>query len=151
MAIQRWDPLRDLIQIQEKMNRLFEDVLARSSAPGGVETLAYSGWKPPVDVLEKGDRYILRADLPGVAGPEVGLEVEDGTLILSGERKMDTSVPREAYLRVERPYGHFAIQISLPPSVDSRSIEASHSEGVLEVVLPKRQEEIPNRIRVEVE
>ena len=150
MAIQRSDPLRDLTRIREKVNRLFEDVMARSPATEGGEMLT-TGWKPRVDVLEQGERYILRADLPGMSSSEVELEVEDGTLILRGERKMDASLPREAYLRVERPYGRFAIQISLPPSVDSRAIRASHHEGVLEVVLPKRQEDTPGRIKVQVE
>jgi len=150
MAIQRWDPLRDLLRIQERVNELFEDVVSRSAGPKGAETLTYTGWKPPVDVFEEAERYVLNADLPGVSSSDVELEVEDGTLILRGERKIDPAVPRESYLRVERPYGHFSLQISLPPSVDREKIGASHRDGVLEVVLPKRLEEVPSRVKVEV-
>lgn len=151
MSIQRWDPLRDLIQIQERMNRLFEDVLTRSSGSRGAETLSYTGWKPPIDVYEQNDRYVLRADLPGISSSDVELEVQDGTLILRGERKQDTRVPREAYLRTERPQGRFALQVALPPSVDRQGVKASHHEGVLEVVLPKRKEDTPSRIKVQVD
>ena len=150
MAIQRWDPLRDLIRIQERVNEMFEDVLSRSASEKGGETLTYTGWKPPVDVFERAEQYVLRADLPGVTSSDVELEVEDGTLILRGERKVDPAVARESYLRAERPYGHFSLQISLPPSVDRNRIEASHRDGVLEIVLPKRQEDVPSRVKVEV-
>jgi HSP20 family protein len=139
------------MQIQERMNRLFEDVLTRSGGPRAAETLGYTGWKPPVDVLEQDDRYLLRADMPGISSSDVELEVEEGTLILRGERKMDPAIPRDSYLRIERPYGRFSLQISLPPSVDKQKIQASHREGVLEVVLPKRQEDIPSRIKVQVD
>jgi HSP20 family protein len=121
MAIQRWDPLRDLLRIQERVNELFEDVLSRSGGPKGAETLTYTGWKPPVDVFEEAARYVLNADLPGVSSSDVELEIEDGTL-----------------------------KISLPPSVDREKIGASHRDGVLEVVLPKRQDEVPSRVKVEV-
>jgi HSP20 family protein len=151
MAIQRWDPLRDLLQIQERMNKLFEDVLARSAGGEGPEALDYAGWKPPVDVVEHHDRYLLRADIPGVTVEEVELEVEDGTLVLRGERKPDPSVSREAYLRAERPHGRFALQLALPPSVDPKGIRAAHGNGVLEVVLPKRREDVPSRIKVPVQ
>jgi len=93
MAIQRWDPLRDLRDIRERMNRLFDDAAARDPRAGRAETVASTGWKPPVDVFEDGERYILRADLPGLSTSDVDIEVENGTLVLRGERKPDAAVP----------------------------------------------------------
>jgi HSP20 family protein len=148
MAIQSWDPLRDLLQLQEKMNRLFEDALARSS--GSTETLAASAWRPRMDLHEESRRYVLRADLPGISGSEVDIQVEEGSLVLRGERRMDPAVDRQAYLRVERPFGRFVAQIALPPSVDSQQIQATYRNGVLEVILPKRPTEGAGRVSVPV-
>ncbi len=150
MTIQRWDPLRDLVQLQERMNHLFDDVMARAGGSAGTESLVSTGWKPPVDIFEQDDRYVLRADLPGVASGDVEIEVENGTLALRGERRIDPAVAREAYLRIERPSGRFAIQIALPMSVDRPGIAASHRDGVLEVSLPKKKERAPSRVKVEV-
>ena len=81
--------------------------------------------------------------------PEI--EVEDGTLVLRGERKQDAAVPRESYLRTERAHGRFVLQLALPPSVDRHKIVASQSLGVLEVVLPKSRQDTPSRIKVQVQ
>jgi HSP20 family protein len=148
MAIQRWDPLRDLVQLQEKMNSMFEEALSRTVGPDGSDSATSAAWKPPLDLFEEPERYVLRADLPGISASDVQVQVEDGTLNLRGERKLDANVSREAYLRVERPYGRFSVQISLPPSVDQNGIEASHRNGVIEVVLPKKKESVPSRIEI---
>ncbi|HET9298633.1 MAG TPA: Hsp20/alpha crystallin family protein [Candidatus Polarisedimenticolaceae bacterium] len=150
MAIQRWDPVRDLMALQERMNRLFDDAFARSSGPREVEDLASGGFRPPVDLFETADRYVLRVDLPGVTPGEVELQAEGTHLLLRGERKMDGEVGRDSFLRLERPYGPFALQIALPPSVDRTGIQAAHRDGVLEVTLPKRREDGPARIKVDV-
>jgi HSP20 family protein len=151
MAIQRWDPLRDLREIRERMNRLFDDAAARDPRASRAETVTSTGWKPPVDVFENDDRYILRADLPGLTSSDVDIEVEDGTLVLRGERKPDPGVPSESYLRTERPHGRFSLQLALPPSIDRHGIRASHAAGVLEIVLPKRKEDAPSRVKVQVQ
>jgi HSP20 family protein len=148
MAIQRSDPLRDMHLLQERMNRLFEEALTRSSTPTGSELVSSAAWRPPTDLFEESGRYVLRADLPGVEPSEVELQVQHGQLILRGERRRDDDVAREAYLRVERPDGRFSIQVALPPSVDQHGIAASQRNGVLEVVLPKRRQETPGRIEI---
>jgi HSP20 family protein len=150
MAIQRWDPFRDILHLQERINRLFEESLARSGVGGRTETLAAAAWQPPVDLHETEDRFVLRADLPGVEGSAVDLQMEDGDLVLRGERSMDPGVPRDRYLRMERPYGTFVLRMSIPESVDRQGIQATHRNGVLEVVLPKRKEEAAGRFRVSV-
>lgn len=143
MAIQRWDPVRDMIRLKERMNRLFEETLSRSGAT--------NGWAPPMDLFEEPDRYVVRADLPGVGSSDIELEVHERTLTLRGERKMDPRVPKDAYLRIERPYGRFSFQLSLPSSVERKGIQAVHRGGVIEINLPKRKkEDRPSRLRVDV-
>jgi HSP20 family protein len=148
MAIQRWDPLRDLVQLQERMNSMFEEALSRTVGSDGGQGVASTGWKPPLDLFEEAERYVLRADLPGIGASDVHIQVEDGTLTLRGERKLDASVSREAYLRVERPHGKFTVQVSLPPSVEQAGIRAVHRNGVVEVILPKKEESVPSRIEI---
>ena len=146
MAIQRWDPQRDLVALQQRVARLFEEALSRSA---GADAESASGsWRPPLDLYEESTRYVMRCDLPGIESAEVQLQVENGRLLVRGERPADTGVAREAFLRVERPYGPFSIQIALPPSVDPREIRATQRNGVLEIVLPKRREAGPSRIEV---
>ena len=144
MAIQRWDPQRDLVRLQENVKQMFEEVLGRSSWQSSAERTTPADWRPPLDLLEEPGHYLLRADLPGVAASDVELKIENGTLLVYGERKIDQA----AYLRMERPAGRFSAQIALPPSVDRHGIHANHCNGVLEVVLPKRKEEVPSRIEV---
>lgn len=148
MAIQRWDPQRDLVDLQDKMNRMFDHALSRSVGSGESEELGSAGWRPPVDLIEEPARYVLRADLPGVAASDVEVQVDRGTLFLRGERRPDAEVSREAYLRIERPSGRFAVQVALPPSVEPKAIQASHRNGVIEVVLPKRKEQAAGRIEI---
>lgn len=148
MAIQRWDPLRDLVQLQEKMNSMFDDALSRTVGPEGGGALGSAGWKPPVDLFEEPARYVLRADLPGISASDVQIQVEEGKLTLRGERKLDSGVSREAFLRVERPYGRFSVQIALPPSVDSSGVRARHRNGVIEIEMPKKEESVPSRVEI---
>ena len=148
MAIQRSDPLRDLHRLQERMNRLFQEVLTRSALPTGSGLQSAAAWKPPTDLFEEPDRYVLRADLPGVSASGVDIQVEDGNLVLRGERQMEGEISREAFLRIERPYGEFRLQIALPAAVDASSIQATHKNGVIEIVLPKRKEALPTRIEI---
>jgi HSP20 family protein len=144
MAIQRWDPQRDLVRLQGDVNRMFEEVLGRSTVPEGGDRARPGDWKPPLDLFEQTGHFVLRADLPGVAPADVEIRIDRGSLVLSGERKLD----QQSYLRMERPFGRFSAQIALPPTVDHHRIQASHRNGVLEVVLPKRREEAPTRIDV---
>ena len=150
MAIQRWDPIRDMMQLQQRMNRMFEDAFSRAGGPDDVESLPSGAWRPPIDLFEAGDRYVLRVDLPGTPPGDVEIQAEEGTLTVRGERKADPAVGREAFYRMERPTGPFALQIALPPSVDPPAITAAHRDGVLEILLPKKKEAGPGRIRVQV-
>jgi len=147
MSITRWDPFRDLMTIQERMNRLFQDTLSRQR---GQEELESGQWGPAVDIYETGDRIVLRADLPGVEQGEIEIRVDDNTLVLKGERKPPADMKPENIHRAERPHGPFLRSFSLPQNVDQAAIRATHKNGVLELTLPKRQEAKAKAIRVEV-
>ena len=148
MAIQRWDPLREMSEVQHRINRLFDDAFSRSTGQDATDPGGQPAWKPSTDLIEEGDRYLLRADLPGVAASDVEVRIEDGTLHLRGERKTDAGIPRESYLRVERPHGRFEVKVSLAPSVDAAAVKATHRNGVIEVVLPKRRADEPSRVEI---
>lgn len=148
MAITRWDPFRDLLSLQERMNKLFEDSLSRSRAVE--EGLSAGAWSPSVDIYETTDKIILKADLPGMRQDEVELKVENNTLIIKGERQVEKETKREDYLRIERSYGAFSRSFQLPNAVDVDRITAEHKNGVLEIVLPKKEETRPKKIKVEI-
>ena len=117
MAIVRWlDPFRDLSTIQERMNQIFEDALARSR--GREEGLQSGMWTPAVDIYENNESVVVRAELPGVEKDRISVEVKDGILSLRGERKFEKEVKEESYHRIERSYCNFQRSFSLPVSVD---------------------------------
>ena len=145
MAITRWDPFRDITTLQDRVNRLFGDSLARWSGP---EEGAYGTWMPPVEIFEKEDNLVLRAELPGIAQKDIELHVENGTLTLRGEKRRDKEVKEDQVHRGERYYGAFMRTFSLPTSVDADRIRASYKDGVLEVILPKAETAKPKRIEI---
>ncbi|HEY5764931.1 MAG TPA: Hsp20/alpha crystallin family protein [Candidatus Deferrimicrobiaceae bacterium] len=150
MAIVRWlDPFRDLTSIQERMNQIFEDALARTR--GRDEGLRTGMWTPAVDIYEKNDTVVVKAELPGVERDQISVEVKDGILTLRGERKFERDVKEESYHRVERSYGTFLRSFSLPVSVDQDQVKATFRDGVLEVELPKKEQAKPKQIQVNID
>jgi HSP20 family protein len=145
MTLVRFDPFRDLSQLQNRVNRLFTD-----SRATGLEEDAFQNWAPAVDIFERGDNLILSAELPGVRREELDLKVEGNVLTLRGERLRDKTVQEEQYHRVERSYGTFSRSFTLPSTVDSSRIEARFKDGILEVVLPKAEDAKPKKIDVQV-
>jgi HSP20 family protein len=105
---------------------------------------------PAIDLVEEGDHYLLRADLPGLAEEDVSIEVQDNTLTLSGERRQEERTDGEGYSRVERSYGHFSRSLTLPEGTDADAISASFDKGVLEVSIPKPEERKPRRVSIGV-
>src|SRR5262245_11318751 len=129
MAVDRWDPVRDLRHLKERVDTLFQDVLGRAGSEASYES--EGAWRPPVDVWAEGDSYHVRVDLPGVGPGDVSVEIEDGVLHLRGERRASGAVPRGDFLRAERPYGRFAVSMALPASIDPQAIEARQRDGVV--------------------
>ena len=151
MAIVRWEPFRDLVSLQERMNRLFEDSFRGVGRSAGEEDWALGGsWAPAVDIFEQGSDIVLKAELPGVDAKDVDIRVENNTLTLRGERKFDNEVNKENYHRVERAYGTFSRSFTLPTIVDTEKIKADYRDGVLRVTLPKKEEAKPKQIAISV-
>jgi len=150
MAIVRWEPFRDLMGLQERMNRMFDDVY-RPAQTGSEDDWALGGaWAPAVDIFEHQDNIVLRAALPGVDAKAVDIRLENNVLTLRGERKLDSEVKRDSYHRVERSYGAFSRSFTLPMAVDQGKISADYKDGVLNVTLPKREEAKPKQISISV-
>ena len=147
MAIRRWDPLRDLLDLQERINRVFSDSYGRND-----EGLLTSGsWVPPVDIFQNGDHeVVLKAELPDVKQEDIDVTVDNGTLTIRGEKKLSSEVKEENYHRIERRYGTFSRSFSLPRTVDSAKVGAEYKNGVLTVRLPLREEAKPRQVKVDV-
>jgi HSP20 family protein len=142
MAIVRWDPYKDFYSLQERMNRLFEESLARSRIDSGT-------WKPAVDIYETKDSIVIRAEVPGVKQEDLDIEVNKNTLILKGERKCDKDVKEENYHCIERSYGHFVRSFTLPRIVQQDKISASLTDGVLDIRLPKAEGSESKHVEIE--
>lgn len=146
MGLMKWDPFNDLLSLQERMNRLFEESLGR--ATGGEQGATVTSWSPAVDILEEKDEIILRAELPGIALEDVDLQIKDDVLVLRGERQFEQEAKKENYHRVERAYGAFSRSFKLPSIVDRDKIKAKLKDGILEVVLPKTRKIEPRSIPI---
>jgi HSP20 family protein len=144
MTIVRWEPLRELGTLQTEMNRLFNTVFDSPGGNGGT----LRRWMPAMDLLETGDHFVLRADLPGMGEEDVNIELEDSTLTISGERKSEHESSDEGYYRVERASGAFHRSLSLPKGVDPEAVTASFDRGVLEVRIPKPEARKPRKIQI---
>jgi len=150
MAVVRWEPFRDLVSLQERMNRMFDESY-RTRTTGTEDEWALGGsWAPAVDIYEHEGNIVLTAELPGVDPKNVDVRVENNVLTLRGERRWSDEVKRESYHRVERSYGTFTRSFTLPNVVDTEKIKADFKEGMLKLVLPKREEAKPKQISINV-
>jgi HSP20 family protein len=148
MAMVRWEPFRDLLSLQERMNRMFDESYRGGR---GEEDWGLGGsWAPAVDIFEREGNIVLKAELPGIDPKDVQINVENNVLTLRGERKVDSDVKRESYHRVERSYGAFTRSFHLPNTVDVNNIKADYRDGILSVALPKREETRPRQIAISV-
>jgi HSP20 family protein len=145
MAVRRWDPFRDLLTIQNEMNRLF----GRTYGPGETAEAETQGtWVPALDVYETEDRYIITAELAGMTTEDVDIMVEDNVLTLRGDRKFYSGIPEESFHRIERRFGPFQRRIALPQGSDTARIEATMSDGLLLIEVAKAAQAQPKRIEV---
>ena len=150
MAIVRWEPFRDLVSLQDRMNRLFDESF-RGIGRGAEESdFSLGAWAPAVDIFEKDGNIVLKAELPGVDPKDVDVRVENNILTLRGERKLDEEVKKDSYHRVERSYGTFTRSFTLPNIVDTEKIKAEFKDGVLRMTLPKKEEAKPKQISISV-
>ena len=148
MNLVKWEPFKDLLTFQFGLNRFFEDSFRGVRESNG--SLAAAAWSPAVDIYETANELVLKAELPGIDQKTIDVQVENNTLALRGERKLEKETKEENYHRVERSYGSFYRSFSLPSTVDQEKIRAEYNEGVLTLTLPKREETKPKQIKVAV-
>jgi HSP20 family protein len=141
--LQRWTPVRSYARLQDEVNRLFEGTL------GNRQTETF-GWTPAVDIFEDAEGVTFKFDLPEVDAKDVDVRLEDGTLTVRGERKLEREDKQDGYHRVERNYGVFARSFTLPATLDGEKVNAEAKNGVLRIFIPKRAEAKPKSISVKV-
>lgn len=130
----RWDALRDLFSIQERVNRFFENAL------GGMEAAEEAGvgtWSPVIDIYETEHDFVVEAEIPEVKQSDIQTRIQDNALTIEGERKLQRPMT-EGYHMIERAHGKFSRSFLLPGSVDQESIKATLKDGILQIVLPKK-------------
>jgi HSP20 family protein len=137
MTLIRWQPA----PLQTEMNRLFGSLF---DSP----TLATRRFSPPMDLVENETSYVLRADLPGLRAQDVKIEFDHDVLTISGERRSEQEISENGFRRVERASGSFARSLTLPAGVEASKIEASFTDGVLELTVPKPEQSKPQRIAI---
>ncbi|HVL32923.1 MAG TPA: Hsp20/alpha crystallin family protein [Actinomycetota bacterium] len=139
----RWEPLRDLVSLQEDLSRLFG-----GSFGSGDMSVSRSSWTPYLDMFENGDAYVVKVDVPGVRPDDVDVTVDQNVLSIRGERRSTDEIKDEAMHRIERRFGAFHRTISLPTTVDIDGIQASYLDGVLTITIPKAEQAKPRRIKI---
>jgi HSP20 family protein len=144
-TLSRWEPFTGAVTLQDQINRLFNDTFGRTSQESNL-----TAWAPAVDIFETEHELIVKADLPDVDPKDLDIRVENNILTIRGERKFEKKVSEDKYLRVERAYGSFSRSFSLANTVNPEGIKAEYQNGVLTLVVPKREEAKPKQIKVNV-
>lgn len=144
---QQWNPLQDLMVLQDRMNRLFEDATQRRSQPSEAgDEFERADWTPAADIYETEAGFLIALDLPGIKRDALEIDIDDNRLIVKGTRVVDNAKSR----RSERPRGKFLRSFAVPASIDQGEISAEYKDGVLQVRLPKRAEQKAQKIEVKI-
>ncbi len=138
----------DLLDIQKEISDLFE--FPSSRWDGRDEGLLSSAWTPAIDIYDSKDNLVVKADLPGIKKEDIEVSVQDGTLVIKGEKKEESEKKDKGWVRTERYYGSFYRAIALPATVDEAKVKANYKEGVLELAFPKKEEAKPKKIQIDV-
>jgi HSP20 family protein len=146
MDLIRWNPLKEMVSLRERMSRVFDDPLFRFD--GRSEETEMGAWLPAVDMFEKDDHLVIKAELPGMEKKDISLDFKDGVLTLSGVRKQENEVREENFYRREMSYGKFVRSFSLPADSDAEKIKADFQNGVLTVEVPRPAQPKPKQIKV---
>lgn len=152
MAIQRWRPWEEFRELERRMEEMMRHPFLSLRYP-----MAWwrapseeAAWIPALEMYEKEDKFVVRAELPGMKKDEIEISVLGDTLTIRGERKAETEVKDEDYYRCELCYGRFSRSVTLPSAVQTAKVEATYKDGILEIVLPKAPEAKPKKIQVKV-
>ena len=148
-ALTRWDPLKEMEDLQNRLSGLFGRASARRKN-GEQESIAVAEWAPLVDITEDDKEYLIKAELPEVRKDDVKVAVENGVLTISGERKSEKEEKNKKYHRIERAYGSFERTFIVPDDADADKVNAEFKDGVLRVHLPKSEKAKPKQIEVKV-
>jgi HSP20 family protein len=143
MALQRWEPFRELAALQNEMSRWMGQISGATPGNGTAST-----WLPAVDVWETDEELVLSFDLPGIPEDQVAVELDDNVLTVSGERERASEHSSERFYRFERRFGTFSRSVTLPQGVQEDAIKATYENGVLEIRVPKPEEPKPKRIQI---
>ena len=145
---QQWNPLQDLVLLQDRMNRLFQDATQRRSQAdaGAGDEFERADWTPASDIYETDSGYVIAIDLPGIDREALEIDIDDNRLVVKGTRPIAESRAS----RTERPRGKFLRTYSVPASVEQGKIAAEYKDGVLEISLPKRSEQKPKKIDIKI-
>ncbi|MCX7724654.1 MAG: Hsp20/alpha crystallin family protein [Thermodesulfovibrio sp.] len=149
MSIVKWSPLKEIEEIRKEMDRLFEEFLSpirrrRAVSPEGVIS-------PNVDIFERGGEIVIQVELPGVSKEDLDLTITDDRLIIKGEIKKPEGISEEDYILNERNYGTFSRTVNLPPDIDKSSVKATLRNGLLEIVILRKEESKPKEIKIPLE
>jgi len=145
MAITRWDPFREVVALQNRMNSLFGNLNNETESP-----LTTASFTPAVDVYEDEKKVVLKLEVPGIEEKDLDVRVENHTLTVKGERKFEKEEKEENFHRIERRYGSFVRSFTLPNTVDTDTVKADFDNGVLSIRLSKRAEAKPKQIKVNI-
>ncbi len=145
-VLTRFEPFREFSTLQDRINRVFRDSYKDSQD----ESLTTSSFAPAVDVYEDEHNVTLKIEVPGIDEKDIDVRLENNTLTVHGERKIEKEEKEENYRRVERNYGSFTRTFTLPTTVDSEKVSATYDKGVLKIALPKKAEAKPKQIKVNV-
>ena len=142
MQLVRWDPFQQMAGMSNRLNRTLADPYTPRTED------AFGAWAPPVDIFEKDDHLVIRAEIPGVHGEDMDVRIENGVLTLHGERKQDTAITEDNAYRMERVYGTFTRSFALPTTVDAAKVTATCKDGVLQVTVPKAETAMPKKVEI---
>jgi HSP20 family protein len=143
---QQWNPLQDLMVLQDRMNRLFEDATSRRTQSASDDEFERADWTPAADIYETETGFLVALDLPGINRDALEIDIDDNRLMVKGVRLVDETKTR----RTERPRGKFLRAFAVPASVDQARIGAEYKVGVLQIRLPKRAEQKAQKIEVKI-
>jgi HSP20 family protein len=144
MAITRWDPYREVVALQNRMNSLFRNMNEED------DPVAASNFVPAVDIYEDAQKVMLKLEVPGIDQKDLDVRVENHTLTVKGERKFENEEKEQNFHRIERRYGSFYRAFTLPNTVDTENVAASYNAGVLKLELKKKPEAQPKQIEIKV-
>src|SRR5262245_7278225 len=150
MSQRDWSQIRDLVDLQERMNRLLDYTNERSRGSTEDDLSQASDWVPLADIFETASGLVIKLEVPEIERSEIDVRVTDNKVVISGQRKMTAETRRENYYRIERSYGRFSRAFALPEAVDRDRIEAAYQNGILRVTLPRRNDWEPRSVAVEV-